>query len=207
MRKVTTLIALIILALSGVGIWQLSSGAHAAPIGPNGGYGAAISTSIPAMPSTSATATPNIGIPLNPDPKDRVFLDEPPVTPKPPQGRPAIVPTNPDAPLGLPTFDAAAASTYALSGTGWQFTFPPSGPVTVASVEFLTGKQVNEQKNPGIKHPDDRLLCFVTLAGEFNYPAPDPGNPGPLRKPSRLTEIFVLFDARTGNYIGMGGIH
>lgn len=131
---------------------------------------------------------------------------EPPIMARPPQGRPAIVPTNPGAPLGLPTFDAAAASAYALADQPWQLTFAPSGAVTVASVEFLTGTQLPERGvSPGYKHADDRLFCLVIVTGDFAYAPPLPGNEGPLGQPSRLSAVYVLYDARTGSHIGMGG--
>lgn len=148
---------------------------------------------------------PPLGVPLLPDPRDRVPAPEMPVTGKPVQGRPAVVPTKPDAPLGQPTFKAEAAGAYALTDESWQATFPAQGPVTVASVEFLAGDRLGERGiHPGYQHVPDRVFCVVILAGSFGE-AP-PGNPAMAGARPQVTSIFLLFDARTGNYLGMGGL-
>lgn len=204
MRKLAVFVACVLFALGGVAVWQFTTGAQAASTstGSGEGYGAMIGTSIPDAPATPEATT---SFPTNPDPKDRVTVADPPITPKPLQGAPAIAPTRPEAPINLPTFDAAAAVEYALNAPGWQHTFLPSGPVAIASVEFLNGAQLGERGvSVGIKHAVDRLFCVVFLTGDFNYPAPLPGAAGPLGQPKKLTRVYVYFDARTGNYMGMG---
>ncbi len=88
---------------------------------------------------------------------------------------------------------------------GWARTFIPDGPVTVASVEFLSSQQVKARLNRSLSRPDDQLLCFVTLTGKFTRPASDPGGPNPrLSTPVQSTSLFLLFDALNGNIIAMG---
>lgn len=192
MRRLAVLLALVALVLGVAAASRFAGSVHATTIG---------------EPIVAGTPKATSGIPTNPDPRDRVPNPDGPITPKPIQGIPSIVPIRPDAPVGVPTFDAAAASAQALKEQPWQFNFTANGPLVVASVGFPTGAQLNESSvSGGVQFAPDRLFCLVTVAGDFMQPAPAPDSSGPLGKPTQPRAVYVLYDARTGNYLGMGGL-
>ncbi len=192
MRRLAALLALVALVLGGAAASRFAGSVHATTIG---------------EPIVAGTPNATPGIPTNPDPRDRVPNPDGPITPKPIQGIPSIVPTRLDAPVGEATFGAAAASAQALKEQPWQFNFTANGLLAVASVEFPTGAQLNESSvGGGVQFAPDRLFCLVTITGDFTQPAPAPGSSGPLGKPMQPRAVYVLYDARTGNYLGMGGL-
>ena len=192
MKRLILFLVSITLIGGGVAAWQFGGNAHAAMLSER------------IIPGTS---NPEPGIPTDPDPRDRVPNPNEPVIAKPIQGIPSIVPTLPDAPIGLATFDAATASAQALKEQPWQFNFTANGPIAVASVTFPTGAQLNESPvSGGVQFTTDRLFCLVTISGDFTQPVPAPGTSGPLGKPTQPRAVYVLYDARTGNYLGMGGL-
>lgn len=148
--------------------------------------------------TVSSTPTSEYGIPTNPDPSSRA-PDSPPVVPGVAQGSPAIIPSRPNAAIGLPTFTAEDVKAQIMRAGGWQSTFRVTGPVTVEGVEFLTGKQVKERLNRSISQPDDSLLCFVTLTGSFARSGVDASTQ------VQSTTIRLIFNARSGNLVGMTG--
>lgn len=208
MKTRAAFIALVILSLGVITAWQLTANAQVATTGVAGGVGVPIGTIVPAAPTAILSATATVGNSFPANPQDRVTPAAPEVPPRALPGIPAIVPTTPDALLGLPTFDAATAATFALAHPIYKFNYEPRGEVTVASVEFLQGAQLGERGVlPGYQPMPEQLFCAVFLVGIFNAPAPDKRNSGPLGQSSSTTRIYVLFDARTGNYIAMGGLN
>jgi hypothetical protein len=67
---------------------------------------------------------------------------------------------------------------------------------TFATLEFLSGAEINARLNPGIVLPDDQLLGVVTITGDFILPSPDP-----LYPPTAYNAVILILDGRTGNQI------
>jgi hypothetical protein len=103
----------------------------------------------------------------------------------------AIRPTQPTTDPASPAFTPqdvadyfnAHGAPYALRGT----------PLTIESVQFLSNRDVEARFNTTIAHPDDALMCQVTLRGSFLAPAP-----GGLPHTQYPVE-YRVFDAHTGN--------
>jgi hypothetical protein len=126
----------------------------------------------------------------------------PPATPGPNgidrEGSQAIVPTIQTSDPAVPAFTAQDATAYALAHPE-GLKVDVSGPVTVASVQFLTESQLAAQ-NMGIGVAPTRLICVVELHGSFIVGGPPPLalNPTPLPSRSVAREYF---DAHTGNLL------
>ena len=112
------------------------------------------------------------------------------------RGMPLICPSNPAAPAGAPAFDEADVRRQLPLDDPYIGPFARNGAATLATVEFLSGAEVNARLNLGTALPDDQLLCVVTIAGDFILSAPDP-----LYPPTAYNTVILVLDARTGNQI------
>lgn len=219
MRRFALIGLLAALAITvALGTWIFNDRAVAstgpAPGGTIVAYGGA-SNAAPAAATAIATAAPAddpalyptsaVGIPLTPEPGSKA---PPPALPAvipttgPSPGQPALRPSNANAAPGLPALTAEDVRAQVLDLPDWRGTFPARGPVTVAKIEFITGQQVNDRLNRPRSQTADRLICFVTLTGDFNRTAHAPGLPGPT--PVASSAIYLIFDATTGNLLAMG---
>lgn len=116
------------------------------------------------------------------------------------RGVPLICPSNPAAPAGTPTFSEADVRRQLPLDTAYIGPFARNSAATIATVEFLSGAEVNARLNRGENLPDDQLLCVVTIAGDFILPPPDAGYP-----PTAYGAVILVLDARTGNQIAATG--
>ncbi len=80
----------------------------------------------------------------------------------------------------------------------WPSEFKPTGMVTVASLELLSRPQVAARVGALPPMPND-LFYLVKLSGGFARPAPDPGGSGAASQPVVSANLYLLFDARSGN--------
>ncbi len=169
----------------------------------NASVDAAIAPATPGVPTAIAAATPTAAysIPTTPDPRYRA-PDLPKVTPQGVHGIPAITPSNPAAAAGLPAITEQEVRAVALTAGFWPSEFRPTSVTTVASINFLSHAAVQARIGPISPTANDEL-CLVTLAGGFTRPAPDPGATGPQGQPVTSQHLYLLFDARTGNFIMM----
>ena len=146
-----------------------------------------------------ATPTPAYSIPTTPDPRYRA-PDLPNVTPEGTHGIPWITPSNPNAATGLPAITEQDVRAVALTAGFWPDQFTPVGVTTIASIKFLSHDEVQARIGPLSPTANDDL-CLVTLAGGFTRPSPDPGATGTQGQPVTSQHLYLLFDARTGNFI------
>lgn len=147
-----------------------------------------------------ATPTPGYSIPITPDPRYRA-LDLPVVTPGTAPGIPAITPSNPTAAAGLPTFTEQEVRAVALTAGHWPDELRPVGATTIVSVEFLSHTAVEPRVGGHLNPTPHDELCLVKLAGGFTRAAPDGGGTGPMSEPVTSQHLYLLFDARTGNFL------
>jgi len=147
-----------------------------------------------------ATPTPAYAIPATPDPRYRA-PDLPAVTPQAAHGIPWIAPRDPGAAPGLPAITEGDVRAAALTAGHWPDEFRPVGPTTIASVEFLSHAAVEPRVGGHLSPTVNDELCLVKLAGGFTRPAPDPGATGPQGQPVTSQHLYLLFDARTGNFL------
>jgi len=163
---------------------------------------AAVAPAPPVVPTVTAAAipTPAYSIPTTPDPRYRA-PDLPKVTPQAAHGVPAIAPSNPAAAAGLPAITEQAVRAVALTAGHWPDQFTPVGAPTIASVEFLSHAAVEPRVGGHLSPTVNDELCLVKLAGGFTRPAPDPGATGPQGQPVTSQHLYLLFDARTGNFL------
>jgi len=147
-----------------------------------------------------ATPTPAYAIPAAPDPRYRA-PDLPAVTPQAAPGIPWIAPRDPGAAPGQPAITEEDVRAVALTAGHWPDQFRPVGPTTVASVEFLSHAAVEPRVGGHLSPTVNDELCLVKLAGGFTRPAPDPGATGPQGQPVTSQHLYLLFDARTGNFL------
>ncbi len=89
----------------------------------------------------------------------------------------------------------------ALTAGHWPDEFRPVGPTTVASVEFLSHAEVAPRVGGHLGATAHDELCLVTLAGGFTRPPDDMGAAGPTGQPVTSQHHYLLFDARTGNFL------
>jgi len=161
----------------------------------------AVTTS--AAVARAATPTGAYGIPTTPDPRYRA-PDLPSVTPGAAQGIPWITPSNPRASAGQPAIGEQDVRAVALTAGFWPDQFAPIGPTTIAGIEFLSHAAAAQRLGGHLEATAHDELCLVTLAGGFTRPAPDPGASGPQGQPVRSQHLYLLFDARTGNFLMVG---
>ncbi len=147
-----------------------------------------------------ATPTPGYSIPTPPDPRYRA-PDLPQVTPQAAHGIPWITPSNSSAAAGQPAITEQDVRAVALTAGYWPDQFTPVGPTTIASVEFLSHAAVEPRVGGHLEQTAHDELCLVKLVGGFTRPAPDPGATGPQGQPVTSQHLYLLFDARTGNFL------
>lgn len=155
------------------------------------------------IPTVVATPTTLVGIPLTPNPDSRA-----PAPVIPPanvsEGIPALIPSDLSTAIGLPTYTEGGVRVQ-IAALGpkistWTTPFQPQTLPTVASVEFITAQEVGKRLNRGMNMPNDRLLCFVVLSGQFSgYGLNEPG----AATPNPPGNVLLVFDARTGNLLAV----
>lgn len=133
-----------------------------------------------------------------------------PNLPSPPQGPPptpdpngaplvgtsAIIPRTTTADPATPAFTAQDAANYVSMhpvNTGRALA---NGTITVAKVSFQTVRDINAQLGMGLYLAPDRLICLVQESGAFTVT-------GPAGYNRDSTIAYELFDAHTGNYLGL----
>jgi hypothetical protein len=112
------------------------------------------------------------------------------------EGIPAISPTTKSAAPGTPAFTEDDVRAYLASHSIPDLTSGHTA--TVEQVEFITNRDLRARFGHGSGGPDDRLVCLVTLRGEFS-----PSLPPALqqRGKPRVTSPMIrhVYDAHTGN--------
>lgn len=140
--------------------------------------------------------------PAPPPPTPRM-ADPDPTAATPPEGIPAIKPRRPVTGPNEPTFTEDDARAYIAVNGIKAIRIDPSGPYQIESIVFLTNGEARPRLNTGGGGPDDRLLCLVTIRGTFTGTG---APPHPLTGESdvdTLRTVILIFDAHTGNSLGL----
>ncbi len=169
---------------------------------PRPGGAVAAGASVTPTVAIAAAPTPAYSIPTTPDPRYRA-PDLPQVTPGAAHGIPWITPRDPGAAPGRPAIAEADVRAAALTAGYWPDEFRPVGPTTIASVEFLSHAEVEPRVGGHLEATAHDELCLVTLVGGFTRPPDDMGAAGPTGQPVTSQHLYLLFDARTGNFLMM----
>jgi hypothetical protein len=112
-----------------------------------------------------------------------------------PEGSPAIERRF----TGTPAFSLDDARNYVRTHRLPMQVASGTEPVIVRT-EFLTSKEVSSLLNgEATGFPDDHMLCYVELRGNFGFAGP----PGAWVTYNRA---FQIFDARSGNLVMGGGL-
>ena len=112
-------------------------------------------------------------------------------TPTTPQGIPAIKPTK----SGIPAFTVNDVRNYMQS-------HPLAGNTksTVTGIDFLSSTEISRLlRGESTGFPASQLLCYAQLKGTFSFSGP-PGTTVTFQTG------FMLFDAKSGNLITIGGL-
>jgi hypothetical protein len=150
----------------------------------------------PTYPPTPLDGTPNWpGIPA-PVPTGSPAPAAPAV--QRPTGRPAIVPTIPDASPDQPAFTEADVRRYDATHTprGFAMRGEAIGPVTIRQMSFGTVDQLRSRLGGDLGLPGATLLCYVEYTGTFHLTHP----PG-MGAPTVSHGAAEVFDAHTGNLL------
>jgi len=210
MRQIAKInIVLALLLALGLSAWLLNNQVRAASTVTADGdtqYAAyaAGGTAVQIPTSVAPSPTTYTGIPLTPAPGSQAPGPRLMPTSPPSQGLVGIRPSNVNPDSGAPAVTEQDVRDQVMQVGDWQSTFPPNGPVTVSRVEFLTGDQVNARLNRPGSQPSTRLICFVTLTGNFQRTVHLAPQPGSTPSPVVSSSIYLLFDALTGNLIAKG---
>jgi hypothetical protein len=120
----------------------------------------------------------------------------------PAKGTPAIGPRIMNAGHETPAFSEQDAIDH-VTKNGFVSNMHQPGRASIEKVEFVHSSVVATRYRRAQDSPDDRLLCVVTLTGSFSVATtPDLDHPQAAR-PVTGTAVHVIFDAHTGNYLGL----
>ena len=114
-------------------------------------------------------------------------------------------PVNPGVPALTPPFTEQDVRDY-LSRCMPLMKITHHGQITVTRVVFTAVAELDQaSRRFGSNYPPDMPICYVELSGDFQVWGP-PGVSGahPARPASSSDTAYILFDAHTGNFIGVG---
>lgn len=155
---------------------------------------------VTAIPTVNATGTALRGTPGSLPPG--LFYD-PKTTPSLITGVPAIKPRLNSTNKSTPTFTEQDVKDYVAAhpdSPKRKSEVPP----TVTKVEFITYQEAQKRQGGalyGQAMPDDQLLCFAELSGNFTMYGP-PAGAASARKMS-FTKTTLVFNAQTGNALSL----
>jgi len=116
-------------------------------------------------------------------------------------GAHAIKPSIQGAGPNEPSFTEADVRDYfaqVYAGAG-------DSPPQIMDIEFMTVAALQRKLSQqfGLQRPDQALICYVELTGQFlnHYPPPLPGQDASPPPPPYVTHVVQVFDAHTGNYL------
>lgn len=112
-------------------------------------------------------------------------------------GLPAIKPRLATTDGASPTFTAEDVRAFIASQSLPSQVVGSS--VTVEQVEFITNRDLRARFHEDTGGPDTRLLCVVTLRGQFAFPLPSVIQRKSGKTHATATLIRQVYDARTGN--------
>ena len=173
-----------------------------------------VSTAAPTstvMPTSTAVLQKPVPTAIPPTPVVGVFSPVPPPAPTraeytPPwvEGVPPISIGQPPSDPNTPAITRAQIEEYVTThGVGAKI--DSNGPTTVEAVECMYGAAMRQQYGQSYGQPDDRLLCLVTVRGQFTVWGPAVASPGRPPVPAQQGTIArMVFDARTGNILVSG---
>jgi len=150
---------------------------------------------VTAIPTVNATGTALRGTPGTPPPG----LFDSKTTPGLITGMPAIKPRLNSTNKSTPTFTEQDVKDYVAAHPDLPRT-KSEVPPTVTKVEFITYQEAKKREGGAVYGkgiPDDQLLCFAELSGNFTMYGP-PAGAASARKMS-FTKTTLVFNAQTGN--------
>lgn len=115
-----------------------------------------------------------------------------------PPGVPAIHPRAGSFSASTPAFTATDVSAYASTHSVPHA--HSAGKPAIIDVEFLSASSVSARLGgSNMGRPDDALLCYVALKGDFTFL-------GPQGTTVTFHEVAEVFDAHSGNLLEVAGI-
>lgn len=192
MRPIRIMIgSILMLALLGAAL-GVAAARHADPQTGAPGAGAAV----PAFQPAAATPPPPPSPPATDPDLARASR---------PEGVPAITPRR----QGVPAFGPDDVRAYlAEKGVGMgKIQLRQGGSWQISNIESTTTLQARTLRNVRVDVPETRVLCLVTITGDFvvHGPPVPRGEPGSNIMP--VPGIIQIYDATTGNLLGQDSLH
>ena len=123
--------------------------------------------------------------------------------------KPHLNTANTNTATNVATFTEEDVKQFLNAHPSWGL-IKSSIPFTIEKIEFLSSREASTKVATSLSSvvgsTDDKLLCLVTIRGNFAMAGspPVPGQTVGVAK--TFTHAFQLFDAQTGNLILMGGL-